>query len=89
VTRTIDIFCGAGGLSEGFREAGFDIRLGLDLAKHACATHEANFSEAATWCRDVRDVTGKEIKDAMGGPVCPEQRSTSETLMPDSLSPAF
>jgi hypothetical protein len=69
VTRTIDIFCGAGGLSEGFREAGFDIRLGLDLAKHACATHEANFSEAATWCRDVRDVTGKALRDAVGCPV--------------------
>jgi len=69
MTRTIDIFCGAGGLSEGFREAGFDLRLGLDIWKHACDTHQANFSDGATWCSDVRDVTGKAVMDAVGGPV--------------------
>ena len=69
MTRTIDVFCGAGGLSEGFREAGFDVRLGIDIWKHACATHEANFPEGVTWCRDVREITGKSIVEAVGGPV--------------------
>lgn len=69
MNRVIDIFCGAGGLSEGFREAGFDVRLGLDLAKHACATHQGNFPEGITWCRDVREVTGNAITDAIGSPV--------------------
>lgn len=63
------MFCGAGGLSEGFRSAGFDVRVGLDLAKHACATHEANFPEAATWCRDVREASGRTVSEAAGGAV--------------------
>lgn len=69
MTRLIDVFSGAGGLSEGFRGAGFDVRLGIDLAPHACATHEENFQEAATWCRDITGVTGRAIRDAVGGAV--------------------
>lgn len=67
MTRTLDVFAGAGGLSEGFREAGFDIRVGIDLAQHACATHAVNFPDAHTWCRDVTDVSGAQVQDAAGG----------------------
>ena len=69
MTVAIDLFSGAGGLSEGFRQANFDVRLGLDLAPHACATHEDNFSEGATWCRDVLDVSGADVRAAVGGDV--------------------
>ena len=90
--RTIDIFCGAGGLSEGFREAGFDMRLGLDLAPHACATHQANFTEGETWCRDVREVTGTAVRDTAGGRVevvvgGPNCQGVSERGMRDPKDP--
>lgn len=38
----IDTFCGAGGFSEGFRQAGFDVVLGIDNWKPARDTFEAN-----------------------------------------------
>jgi len=31
----MDLFCGCGGFSKGFEQAGFDIRLGIDLWKYA------------------------------------------------------
>ena len=69
MSTVIDIFSGAGGLSEGFRQAGFDVRLGLDLAKHACATHETNFPNSVSWCRDVREVSGAKVRAAVSGGV--------------------
>ena len=42
----IDLFCGAGGLSEGFRQAGFHVLVGNDYDTAAGATFEATHSEA-------------------------------------------
>ncbi|PJB00998.1 MAG: DNA cytosine methyltransferase [Ignavibacteria bacterium CG_4_9_14_3_um_filter_36_18] len=39
----IDLFCGAGGFSEGFRQAGFDIIMGIDSWHPAIATFNHNF----------------------------------------------
>ena len=41
-----DLFCGAGGLSEGFRQAGAAIIAGVDADPDACATYRLNFPEA-------------------------------------------
>lgn len=90
--KAIDIFCGAGGLSEGFRAAGFEMGLGLDLAEHACATHSVNFPDGRTWCRDVREVSGSEIRRSIGsrvdivigGPNC---QGVSERGMRDPADP--
>jgi len=35
----VDIFCGCGGLSEGFRKAGFDVLLGIDCDRWAIKTY--------------------------------------------------
>ena len=41
--KVIDLFCGCGGFSEGFRQAGFEIVLGVDIWDIACKSFEANF----------------------------------------------
>jgi DNA (cytosine-5)-methyltransferase 1 len=52
----IDLFCGAGGLSYGFQEAGFVCALGIDQDADACETHAANlFSK--TRCLDIQTIT--------------------------------
>jgi DNA (cytosine-5)-methyltransferase 1 len=39
--RTLDLFCGMGGLSHGFKVAGFE-PFGFDTNEHAVATYQAN-----------------------------------------------
>lgn len=40
--QVIDFFCGAGGFSEGFRQQGFDIVMGIDNWSPAVETHNLN-----------------------------------------------
>lgn len=40
--RVIDLFCGAGGFSEGFHQSGFDVVYGIDFWPPACETHTLN-----------------------------------------------
>ena len=42
----IDLFCGAGGLSEGLRQAGFHVLAGNDFDEAAGATYEQTHKEA-------------------------------------------
>lgn len=42
--KVIDLFCGAGGFSEGFRQQGFEIILGVDCWKPAIDTFNHNFN---------------------------------------------
>ncbi len=40
--QVIDFFCGAGGFSEGFRQQGFDVAMGIDNWAPAIKTHNLN-----------------------------------------------
>jgi DNA (cytosine-5)-methyltransferase 1 len=74
----VDLFCGAGGLSEGFRQAGFAIVAGSDNDPDAMATYAANFPEAQAIIGDIRSPSVKaQILSAarhatvlIGGPPC-------------------
>jgi DNA (cytosine-5)-methyltransferase 1 len=62
----IDLFCGAGGLSEGLRQAGFETRVGVDFDPNAIATFKLNHPEAQTIFGDVAHVTGDQLKRLAG-----------------------
>jgi DNA (cytosine-5)-methyltransferase 1 len=76
--RVIDLFSGAGGLSEGFRQAGCEIICGTDSDPDALSTYQHNFPCAATICGDIRRhevseaVTsyGQTANIVVGGPPC-------------------
>lgn len=75
----IDLFCGCGGLSLGFQEAGFSVIAGIDSWKDALVTHEKNLSKAKAVCADLFNFSPEDFRQQtkitkvdviVGGPPC-------------------
>lgn len=74
----LDLFCGAGGISEGFWLAGFRTLGGTDIDPDAVATFGLNFPNAAAVCGDIRrpGIRDRVVELAghadvvVGGPPC-------------------
>lgn len=80
----LDIFCGAGGMSEGFIQAGFDVRFATDINKTSQLTymnrHNQLEYETKFSCQDIRTFSRKKFLDEFlegtvidvvcGGPPC-------------------
>src|SRR5579871_6327386 len=62
----IDFFCGAGGLTRGFRDAGIDVRAGIDIDERLRTTYEANNATSQFICRDVSDVDIVSLRGELG-----------------------
>ncbi len=62
----IDLFCGAGGLSEGFRQAGYTIVAGNDVDAAAGKTYEATHPDAEFILGPIQDVTVERLCEASG-----------------------
>lgn len=75
--KIIDLFCGAGGLSKGFEEAGFKIELAIDMWEDAIKTYNHNHKNDVAKCMNIHELTNeyldnvsKEIVGIIGGPPC-------------------
>jgi len=58
----VDLFAGAGGMSLGFEQAGFDVAAAVEYDPIHCSTHEFNFQDCAAICRSVADIDGAYIR---------------------------
>jgi DNA (cytosine-5)-methyltransferase 1 len=79
--HVLDLFCGGGGLSEGFLQAGYDVVAGVDIEADFLATYEANHEDALAIQADLSAVDPEsffeshpiqrdEIDVVIGGPPC-------------------
>ncbi len=66
VLTTIDLFSGAGGITEGFREAGYKCLYANDLMPEAMETFAANHPGARTDCRRIETVDPADIRRDLG-----------------------
>ena len=77
----ISLFCGAGGCSYGFQQAGFDILYASDIDKTAVATYKANFPDTKVEQIDIDkinfdqllldlDLLPEQLDILIGGPPC-------------------
>lgn len=64
--NVVDLFCGCGGFSKGFEQAGFDIVYGIDNWKDATVTYKHNFPSAVISNKDITTVRGNDILTATG-----------------------
>lgn len=62
----IDLFCGAGGLSEGLRQAGFKILAGNDIDPHAGATFKATHSDAQFLSGSIHELSASDFLSLTG-----------------------
>lgn len=62
----IDLFGGAGGMSLGFEQAGFDVAAAVEIDPVHCAVHKFNFPLSVVIPRSVVGLSGREIRIAAG-----------------------
>lgn len=60
----VDLFSGAGGMSLGFEQAGFDVVAAVEVDPVHAATHKFNFPRCATICADLSKVSGIDVRKA-------------------------
>jgi DNA (cytosine-5)-methyltransferase 1 len=77
----IDLFAGAGGMTLGFEQAGFDVLAAVELDPIHASVHKYNFPFWTTICRSVSETSAQEIRElstigdrdidvVFGGPPC-------------------
>ena len=59
--KCVDLFCGAGGLSEGFRQNGFDILLANDFDTWCEATYKLNHPETKFIPGPIQEITAGQL----------------------------
>jgi len=62
----VDLFAGAGGLSLGFEQAGFDVVAAVEIDPIHCAVHRFNFPETVVIPRSVEGLSATEIRKLAG-----------------------
>ncbi len=60
----IDLFSGCGGSALGFKQAGFQVKVAVDIDKNASESFKLNFPESVVFPTDISYLSGKELLKA-------------------------
>lgn len=59
---TVDLFSGCGGLTQGMRQAGFEVGVAVEIDRNATVTYKMNHPKTTVLQRDIREIESKEIR---------------------------
>jgi DNA (cytosine-5)-methyltransferase 1 len=62
----IDLFAGAGGMSLGFEQAGFDVLAAVEYDPIHASVHQYNFPQTNVICADISQISGFDILEMIG-----------------------
>ena len=65
--NAIDLFSGCGGLSEGLRQAGFEVVAGVEIDKNAAKAYRLNHTDSFLFEDDIRNLKTEKVKDLLRG----------------------
>ena len=90
--KFLDLFCGAGGFSFGFKPHIGDTHLAIDIDSSSIETYKLNFPKATVWQADIHELHAIQIEKVLNGtpdviiasPPCEEFSKAN----PDSSKPA-
>lgn len=78
--KTIDLFCGAGGMSKGFEDCGFQNVFAVEFNETYASTYHLNFPKTELFVGDIKTITNEKINEInekykgvdiiIGGPPC-------------------
>ena len=75
--KVADLFCGVGGLSQGFIWASCEIAIGIEYDKEIAASYKLNHPGTDVYADDIRNIDFKSLHDqhpdidiVIGGPPC-------------------
>jgi DNA (cytosine-5)-methyltransferase 1 len=66
--KFVDLFCGAGGMTQGFVQAGFEALASVEMTPIASATHQKNFPRCQHFCGDIATFDSQKCLEKMGYP---------------------
>jgi len=88
--KVIDLFCGGGGFSYGFKKEGFEIIAGVEINSSAIETYTINIAPQIAINDDIRNISGRELKKfepdiVIGGPPCEAYTPVSLNRLPNPV----
>ncbi|MEG5138962.1 MULTISPECIES: DNA cytosine methyltransferase [unclassified Microcoleus] len=66
--RFVDLFCGAGGMTQGLLQAGFRPVASVEVNPIASATHIKNFPDCHHFCDDIKNLNSQKLLAQIGSP---------------------
>lgn len=94
----LDLFCGCGGLSHGFIEAGYNVLVGVDYWQDALDTFALNHKDSKAIKADLFSITPKQISEQtgintvdviVGGPPCQGFSIAGKRLIDDERNQLY